>query len=202
MNRYTLFASATVLLAVPFLVSCGKSPSTETATATTSSVGQSPSSDAVVRAATNLLDAVIKGDTQRAGACLTPRAMQQIIASGKPFAPPGFKSMTFKPGEVRMPAVDRAFVSFAVIDVSSGNPTSDEVACVMRLVENEWRVAGLAAWGPNQSVTELNFESNQSRPIQTQPTSPNTVGQPTTTPPGAATLPPRMAQEPGTTSPY
>jgi hypothetical protein len=199
MHRISLFAVA--VTGIYFLIGCSKAPSNDTAT-TTKAAAQSPATEAVTRAASNFLDAVIKGDTQRASACLTPQAMQRIIASGKPFNPPGFEMMTFKVGEVRMPAVDRAFVGFAVINVASGQPTSDEVACVMRLVENEWRVSGLAAWGPNQSVTELNFEADQAKPSPRRPVPLDTVGKPIDAPPGTPTLPPRVATEAGTTSPY
>lgn len=201
MHRAMTFGcvSALALFGLALLTGCGDAtPENAVAASTSAAAPQSPATEAVTRAASNFLDAVIKGDTQRAGACLTPQAMQRIIASGKPFNPPGFDSMSFKVGEVRMPTVDRAFVSFAVINVASGKPTSDEVACVMRLVENEWRVSGLAAWGPNQTVTELNFEADQTKPAPQQPTSPA----PPATSPVPTTLSPRVVQEPAVTTPF
>jgi hypothetical protein len=198
MNPRTPFAFATAaVLGFCILAGCSKAPSNETATTASTTSPQNPSTEAVGRAASNFLDAVIKGDTQRAFACLTPQAMHRIIASGKPFAPPGFDSMTFKLGEVRMPAVDRAFVSFALTNVSNGQPTSDEVACVMRLINDEWRVCGLAAWGPNQTITELNFEADQTRPAQ-KSLSPGMAGPSNTIPPSTTAPSPRVANEAGT----
>lgn len=201
-SMITACVSVIVLLGVSFAAGCSKSPSNETA-ATTTAGTQSPSTEAVTRAATNFLDAVIKGDTQRAGACLTPQAMQRIIASGKPFAPQGMENATFRVGEVRTPAVDKAFVHCVVTDNSGGKTQSEDMCCLMRLVENEWRVSGIAYWGPNQSGTMSDFETGQSMPIPRMQPSPNTAGQPNATPPGTTTtLPPRIATEPSSTAPY
>ena len=119
------------------------------------------------------MDAVLKGDTQRASARLTPQAMQRIIASGKQFAPPGLETATFKIGEVRSPAVDKAFVHCILTDTAPGaQPHSEEMCCLMRRVENDWRVSGIAYWsGPNQSGTMSDFETGQSMPIPAIPPS-------------------------------
>ena len=74
----------------------------------------------------------------------------------------------------------------------------------LRHVENEWRICGLAAWGPNQSVTEINFEAEPTKPTPNQSVSPYTAGQPGTSPSPsvpAVAPPPRVAQEPAA-SPY
>jgi hypothetical protein len=206
MNRFNSVTSMCVatLLGISSLAGCGKSPSNETTTntANATSSGQNPSTDAVVRAASNFLDAVIKGDTQRAGACLTPQAMQRIIASGKQFDPKGWENAMFRVGEVRTPSVDRAFVSFVWSNVAHGKPTNDEVVCAMRLVDNDWRVCGLAFWGPNQSVTEWNFETDQMKAIPRVPSSLNTASQPATPPSGSSSLPPRVATEPTSPGAY
>lgn len=204
MNRIAPFALVSLIayLGICFLAGCGKAPATDATATTTTSGGQSPSTAAVTQAAANFLDAVIKGDTQRAGACLTPQAMQRIIASGKPFDPKGMENATFRVGEVRTPAVDKAFVHCEVTDVSAGKIEKEDMCCLMRLVENEWRVSGIAYWRPDQSGTMSDFETGQSTQIPRLPSTPNTAGQPTTPSPDAGTLPPRMAQEPGNTSQY
>ena len=46
-------------------------------------------SNPIAQAASEWLDAVLKGDTQRASARLTPQAMQQIIESGNGILPAG-----------------------------------------------------------------------------------------------------------------
>jgi hypothetical protein len=202
MKRLNLFASLVAILSTCLAIGCSKAPSNDMAPTTATSPTQSPSTDAVTKAASQFLDAVIKGDAQRASACLTPQAMQRIIASGKPFAPQGIENGTFRVGEVRTPAVDKAFVHCVVTDNSSGKAESDEMCCLMRFVDNEWRVSGIAYWGPNQSGTMSDFETGQSMPIPRMQSYPNTAGKAPTTPPGASNLPPRVATEPGSGSPY
>jgi hypothetical protein len=198
------FVSAIAIPSIGLLAGCGKAPSTDTPSATASAnSAPNPSTAAVTQAASNFLDAVIKGDTQRAGACLTPQAMQRIIASGKPFAPQGMENATFRVGEVRTPAVDKAFVHCVVTDTTGGNTQSEDMCCLMKLVGTEWRVSGIAYWGANQSGTMSDFETGQSMPIPRMTPGQNTAGQPaTTTPPGTGTLPPRVATEPAATSPF
>jgi hypothetical protein len=219
MNRCTslAFVSSVALLSLGLLVGCSKAPSDDATAAPTSTnnANKSAATEAVTRAASNFLDAVIKGDTQRAGACLTPQAMQRIIASGKPFAPQGMENATFRVGEVRTPAVDKAFVHCVVTDNTGGKTQSEDMCCLMRFVENEWRVSGIAYWGPNQSGTMSDFETGQSVPIpgmqaapgmQATPglqAPPNTAGQPPVAPSQSpATQPPRVATEPNSANPF
>ena len=93
------------VLGLAFTAGCGKSSSSGGAAATSSDVPAitetDPASNVMAQAAYDFLDAVLKGDTQRASARLTPQAMQRIVASGKGFAPPGLEGATFKIGEVR-----------------------------------------------------------------------------------------------------
>jgi len=198
------FASAAAFFCLCLFPGCGKTPSNDTSaiSAKTSAVAQGPSTEAVTKAASNFLDAVIKGDTQRAGAALTPQAMQRIIASGKPFAPKGMENATFHVGEVRAPAVDRAFVHCVVTDNSTGKTASEDMCCLMRLVENEWRVSGIAYWGPSQTGTMSDFETGQSMPIPRMQPSKNTAGQPISSPAGATNSPPRVATEPASQNAY
>jgi hypothetical protein len=206
MNRFTSFAfvSALPLLGLTYLIGCGKAPSNDAATTTPAAGAASPSTEAVTRAASDFLDAVLKGDTQRASARLTPQAMQRIIASGKQFSPPGLETATFRIGEVRTPSTDKAFVHCILTDsATTGAAHSEEMCCLMRLVDNDWRVSGIAYWaGPNQGGTMSDFETGQSTPIPRNPTTPSTAG-----PAGPApmhniqTLPPRMAEQQSETGP-
>jgi hypothetical protein len=208
MNRFCFFVciSALAIFGQAFISGCSKAPSGDAAAPKATAGQTSPSTEAVTKAAADFLDAVLKGDTQRASACLTPQAMQRIIASGKQFAPPGLETATFRIGEVRTPATDKAFVHCILTDSSSGTAHSEEMCCLMRLVDNDWRVSGIAYWsGPNQGGTMSDFETGQSTPIPRNPTSPNTAGPGTAGPassPSSQSLPPRVAQEPTSTSPY
>jgi hypothetical protein len=205
MNRLTPFAfvSAIAFFGISLLLGCGTAPSNDTAATTATSGGPSPSTDSVTRAASDFLDAVLKGDTQRASARLTPQAMQRIISSGKQFAPPGLETATFRIGEVRTPATDKAFVHCILTDNSSGAAHEEEMCCLMRLVENDWRVSGIAYWaGPNLDGTMSDFETGQSTTIRRNPPTQNMTGPASTAPQTPQTLPPRVAQEPAATSPY
>ena len=141
-----------------------------------------PSTDAIAKAAADFLDAVLKGDTGRASARLTPQAMQRIIASGKQFAPPGLETATFQIGNVRAPAQGQAIVQCVLTDASVGDaPRSEEMCCLMRLVENDWRVSGIAyGTGPNQPWMLSDFETGKSTTISRQPTTPGSYPRPAT----------------------
>jgi hypothetical protein len=202
MNRISQNLIAAVAIVGLFnFVGCDQLWSTD-GTPTPANANANPSTDAVAKAAADFLDAVLKGDTQRASARLTPQAMQRIIASGKQFAPPGLETATFRIGEVRTPSVDKAFVHCFLTDNAAGSaPRSEEMCCLMRRVENDWRVSGIAYWsGPNQAGTMSDFETGQSMPIQQPRSTPATAG-PSSTPPAGTTQPPRMAQEPTTSAP-
>jgi hypothetical protein len=66
------------------------------------------------------------------------------------------------------------------------------MCCLMRFVENDWRVSGIAyGTGPNQPWMLSDFETGKSTTISRQPAAPGA--------PNAG--PPRMAQEPAATNP-
>jgi len=203
MDRFTQFSFVT-LVGFCFLAGCGdgSSSATPAATATaastaTTDTGPMPIED-ISRAASDFLDAVLKGDTQRASARLTPQAMQRIIASGKQFAPPGLETATFRIGQIRAPSRTQALVQCVLTDTSSGeSPRSEELCCLMRLVENDWRVSGIAyGTGPDQPWTLSNFETGQTMPIARQPMARAGAGPQPAAPAGGRPSPPRTAQEP------
>jgi hypothetical protein len=95
--------------------------------------------------------------------------MQNIVASGKQFSPPGMETASFKIGEVRAPSADQAIVQCVITDISEGTPHSDEMCCVLRKIDNDWRVSGIAyGTAPDKPWTLTNFESGQNMPIPRQ----------------------------------
>ena len=162
---------AAMVICLGLIAGCGKSSSNENANSAAGSQ-TAPNTDAVARAASDFLDAVLKGDTQRASARLTPQAMQRIIASGKQFAPPGLETASFRIGQVRSPAKGQALVQCVLTDTSTANsPRNEEMCCLMRFVENDWRVSGIAyGTSADQPWTLSDFETGQNIAIPRQPT--------------------------------
>ena len=132
----------------------------------------SPATEAIAQAAADFLDAILQGDTQRASARLTPQAIERIIASGIQFQPQGLQTADFKIGEIRTPSQDQAIVQCVLTDQTpDGLEESEEMCCLMRHVENDWRVSGIAyGKGPNQPWTLTDFETGHTTAIPRQPT--------------------------------
>lgn len=163
------------VLSVALFAGCSGGSSSN-ATATAAADGSQPaahqtdiSSNPVARAASEWLDAVLKGDTQRASARLTPQAMQRIIESGKQFSPPGVDTEGFRVGEVRMPSQEQAIVQCVLNYNAGGAHHSEEMCCLMRRVDNDWRVSGIAyGTAPDKPWTLTDFETGQDVPIPRQ----------------------------------
>jgi hypothetical protein len=170
--RYASLLSAAFVSFV-FVAGCGKDSVTDSATEQAASTppaattGLAPNTEAVTQAATDFLDAVLKGDTQRASARLTPRSMERIIESGKQFAPPGLETASFRIGQIRMPSANHALVQCILTDTSTpGSPRNEEMCCLLKLVEDDWRVSGIAyGTGGNQPWTLSDFETGKSTAI-------------------------------------
>ncbi len=120
--------------------------------------------------------------------------MERIIESGKQFAPPGLETATFRIGQVRMPSANQALVQCILTDASTpGSPRSEEMCCLLKLVENDWRISGIAyGTAGNQPWTLSDFETGKTtaipRPAGGQA---NAAQQAASTRPS----PPRTAQE-------
>jgi hypothetical protein len=201
--RSLLVVSAAALCGFSFLQGCGNSSSDTNGAASATpaaTTAPDPSTAAITNAASDFLDAVLKGDSQRASARLTPQAMQRIVGSGIQFAPTGLSNATFRIGEVRSPAVDKAFVHAVLTDTTTAGGHSEEMCCLMRRVDNDWRVSGIAYWsGPGQNGAMSDFETGHTTPI---PRDPAMTGAPSTAPGGTTPgFPPRMAQEPAAGAP-
>jgi hypothetical protein len=186
------------VLGVGFFSGCGKSASDgATANAPTGGAAAATSSatEAIATAASDFLDAILKGDTQRASARLTPQAIERIIASGIQFQPQGLQTAEFRIGEIRTPSQNQAIVQCVLTDKSAdGKQESEEMCCLMRHVEEDWRVSGIAyGKGPNQPWTLSDFETGRTTTIARQP-SPGLTGQPAD--PTSGRPSPRTAAEP------
>jgi hypothetical protein len=186
-----------VALGSALVAGCSKSESTTAAAPSTgSSAAQTDtSSNPAARAASQWLDAVLKGDTQRASARLTPQAVQRIFESGKQFSPPGVDNPTFQVGQVRTPSQDQAIVQCVLNYTAEGKQHSEEMCCLLKRVENDWRVSGIAyGTAPDKPWTLSDFETGQdvAIPRQTTPSAAANAADPA----GTADRPsPRTAQE-------
>ncbi|MBX7167003.1 MAG: nuclear transport factor 2 family protein [Pirellulales bacterium] len=131
---------------------CTKSDSPTTASAKPAGAPQ----DAVRK----FLQAVKTGDDQTAEALLTPVAREMTKKHELAVAPPGSDTASFEVGEVEMVADDGAHVACRWTDVDeSGQPHTDNIVWMVRLEEEGWRVAGMAAvLFPGEPPLFLNFE--------------------------------------------
>jgi hypothetical protein len=146
-----------VALSLLVVTGCGQ-PETPTTTASAPAF-----SDPAAQTAFEFLDAVLKGDTQRASSQLTPTARQKIAESGKRFAPPGLETATLRMGEVRKPAENHAIVQGFLTDKQpDGTERSEEIGCILKSIGGQWLVSGLAyVPGPNRQFVVLDFENPQ-----------------------------------------
>ena len=145
-----------LVLTIVAVAGCSSSSSTDSADSTASAP-----SDPAAHTAFEFLDAVVKGDTERASQLLTPLAVERIAASGKPFQLPGLANYTFRVGQVRHPAEDKAFVQCMGTDRSTSGKTVEEEFCwLMNRVGDQWRVAGISySAGPQQTLMIYSFEN-------------------------------------------
>jgi hypothetical protein len=201
MERRLVLSVFVLLLAV---AGCNSSTTTEPASSDSTATMASTAAtyaDPAAQTAHEFLDAVVKGETARANALLTPVAVERIAASGKPFQLPGLANYTFRVGEVRHPTPDKAFVQCMGTDRSAADKTVEEEFCwLMSLVGQDWRVAGISyTAGPQQTLMIYSFENPEkgAMPVQQlmarsagqsaattgqQPTPPPSSGYPTETP--------------------
>ncbi len=156
------------------------------------------SSNPAAQAASEWLDAILKGDTQRASTRLTPQAMQRIIDSKMTFSPPGVDTVNYRVGEVREPSQDQAIVQCVLTYTADGGPHSEEMCCVLRRINNDWRVSGIAyGSAPDKPWMLKDFESGQDVPIPRQDMA--NAGAPAAD--ASRPSPPRTAQEMPTANP-
>jgi hypothetical protein len=190
-----------LLFGLVAICGCGKdSPSDATATSSAGAVvvknAADPATNPVAGAAASFLDAVIKGDRQKAFDLLTPLAQQRVINKDEHFAPQGLEKMTFRVGEVRTPTESQAIVQCILTGLDKdGQQKDEEMCCLMRLVDNKWQVSGIAAGnGPNRPPMILDFENPRPDAQPRQPVA-GPAGQDPSAPPAGRPTPPRTAQE-------
>ncbi len=129
--------------------------------------------DPAAQSAYEFFDAVLKGDTQRASSQLTPLAMERIIERGEQFSPPGDDgTVSFRVGQVVRPNDNEALVQCVLTEAATDagqGPQDTEVYCLLRLVEGQWRVSGIAhTIGPQQTPMILDFETGRHMPVPEQ----------------------------------
>ena len=206
MERRLVVSVLVLLLAV---AGCSSSTTTEPASsgaASTTASNPATYADPAAQTAHEFLEAVVKGETARANALLTPIAVERIAASGKPFQLPGLANYTFRVGEVRHPTPDKAFVQCMGTDRSAEGKSVDEEFCwLMSLVGQDWRVAGISyTAGPQQTLMIYSFENPEKGAMPVQQLMARSAGQTAATtdqqptPPQSSGYPaetPRTAQE-------
>src|SRR3954464_7969820 len=186
MHMRTVARLGYVVVVAAGFIGCSKSASTDATTATTVSTRSNvaapapqldPKMQPIANAANDFLDAMLKGDAQRCSTRLTPQAMQRIVASGKPFNPPGMETDSFRLGQVQTAAPDQAIAQCFYISSAKGISHEEEACFVMRRVEGDWRVAALAyGVSPDQPWTLMDFESGQTGSIPREAMSPANAG--------------------------
>jgi hypothetical protein len=187
------------MLGTSILAGCGKGTSdgsvATSANGSATTTASAANTEAIAHAASDFLDAVLKGDTQRASARLTPQAIERIIASGIQFQPQGLQTAVFRIGEIRTPAQNQAIVQCVLTDKpTEGTAESEEMCCLMRYVESDWRVSGIAyGKGANQPWTLSDFETGRTMTIARQPAPGSTAT--STSPATGRPSPPRTAGE-------
>ena len=187
------------VLSIACLGGCSGGSSNNATTTPSSEGGQQTdvAANPVAKAASEWLDAILKGDKQRASARLTPQARQQIITNDMEFSPPGgVETTTFQITNVRTPSQDQAIAQCLLSFTAAGKQRSEELCCLLRFVDNDWRVAGIAyGTTPDKPWVLTNFETGQDVPIPRQAmTAPGQTAQDGNN--GGDRPSPRTAQEP------
>jgi hypothetical protein len=91
------------------------------------------------------LEAVRKGDDERAAGMFTPLAREKAAGMGIQVAPKGSDTASFQVGKVDYLAEDGARVQSKWTDLDKDNkPRTDEITWMVRKEAEGWRVAGMA----------------------------------------------------------
>jgi hypothetical protein len=165
-----------MVVGVALFAGCSRSASPEAtkkdaAVASQQATQTDSASNPVALATSKWLDAVLKGDTQRASARLTPQAIHRIIESKMTFSPPGAGVDTegFRIGEIRTPSLDQAIVQCMLTYNAEGKHHTEEMCCLLRRIDNDWRVSGIAfGTTADKPWTLVDFETGQDLSIPRQ----------------------------------
>lgn len=185
-----------IAVAVVCGVGCSKEETAPNGPTASQPASVSSQNDPAVLAAQGFLAALIKGDTQSATQHLTPQAIQQFEASEQRFVALGPDTMKFRMGEMRKVSDSQTLVQCMLADITKdGVQQEQEMCCVMKLVDGQWRVSGIVVDAPNGAAPlVLNFELPE-QPPQTPPPAHNFAEKPATEAVNPAV---RTAQEPAT----
>src|SRR6185503_7544942 len=111
MARSTFFLVS--LLSACLLAGCNHGSSSESASGSSNAAGTAtqidPATSPIAKVAYEFVDAVFKGEPQRASACLTPQAMQHLVENKEVFSPQGMEKVTIRVGGVRTPSETHGF---------------------------------------------------------------------------------------------
>lgn len=105
------------------------------------------------------LDAMRRGSGDDASKLLTPLALERAKQRNESLTPPGSSTATFKVGSVEIEQ-DEAVVKSVWTDVDvEGKPYNEEIICVLRLTDGQWRVYGMAQdLGPDRPPMVMDLE--------------------------------------------
>lgn len=153
--RSLAFIISTIVLVTS--LGCGGSdaPAAGSAAASASAVPNEP----VARVVHEFLDAMRRGDGAAASKLLTPLALERARDRNESLAPPGSATARFKVGTAEIEQ-DEAVVKSVWTDVDvDGKPYDEEIICVLRLCDGQWRVYGMAQdLGPNRPPMVMDLE--------------------------------------------
>ncbi len=146
-----------LVLACGSLTGCGSdTATTEQAAATAAPKTNSNPTESVQK----FLQAVKEGDDKTAETMLTPLAREKTAEFDIAVAPPGSQTATFKVLDMELIGSDAAHVASQWTDYDeAGQPHTDDLVWMVRLEQEGWRIAGMAArLFPEEPPLFLNFE--------------------------------------------
>lgn len=115
--------------------------------------------DPVASVVHQFLDAMRRGDGEAASRMLTPLALERSRDRNESLAPPGSPTAKFTVGAPQIEN-DEAVVKSTWTDVDvDGKPYNEEIICVLRQCEGQWRVYGMAQdLGPDRPPMVMDLE--------------------------------------------
>lgn len=131
--------------------------SAATPTGSTADAAQHPAA----KSAHSFLSAACSGDVATATSHLSPLATQQFKLHGRTFSFPPIKEAKFEVNQVHEAPGNEVAVQFALqLSTPSGEKVETEISCFMKLVDQAWRVCGMAYdAGPGQPPVVFNYEN-------------------------------------------
>ena len=157
--------AAFTLLAV---AGCSQSPSAPSTAA--DAQAQGVAADPAAQVAHSFLDAIVRGDSDRANALLTPVAIERIKATGKTLKLLGLENYTFRVEGVRHPTPDQAYVHcFGKDKTAAAQAGEEEYYWMLRQVDNQWRIWAISYTpAPNQPQMIYSLENPEMGAVPVQ----------------------------------